>query len=53
MQPGKEMITVIKHKARTMTFDGKRGVGRAAQVLAEYRQAGLETVGLKETRQED
>ena len=33
-----------------MDFDGKHGVGRAAEVLGEYRQAGLDIIGLQETR---
>ena len=33
-----------------MTIDGKHGVGRAAEVLGEYRQAGLDIIGLQEIR---
>ena len=33
-----------------MAIDGKHGVGRVAEVLGEYRQAGLDIIGLQETR---
>jgi len=33
-----------------MAVDGKHGVGRAPEVLGEYVQAGLDIIGLHETR---
>ena len=35
-----------------MTFNGKHRVGRAAEVLGEYRQAGLDIISLQETRRD-
>ena len=45
-------ITVATHTVRTMVIDGKHGVGRAAEVLGEYRHAGLDIIGLQETRRD-
>ena len=45
-------ITVATHNVRTMAVDGKHGVGRAAEVLSEYRGAGLDIIGLHETRRD-
>ena len=43
-------ITVATHNVRTMAVDGKRGVGRALDVLGAYDRLGCNVIGLKETR---
>ena len=48
----KRGITVITHNVRTMAIDGKHRVGRAAEVLGEYRQAGMDIIGFQETRRD-
>jgi len=35
-----------------MAVDGKHGVGRAVEVLGEYRQAVLDIIGLQEIRRD-
>ena len=48
----KREITVATHNVGTMAIVGKHGVGRAAEVLGEYRHAGLNIIGLLETRRD-
>ena len=43
-------ITVATHNVRTMTVDGKHGVGRALDVLSVYDRLGCDIIGLQETR---
>ena len=43
-------ITVATHNVRTMAVDGKRGVGRALDVLSVYDRLGCDVIGLQETR---
>ena len=51
-QARKREITVAAHEVRTMAIDGKHGVKRVAEGLDEYRHAGLDIIGLQETRRE-
>ena len=43
-------ITAATHNLRTMTVDGKHGVGRALDVLSVYDRLGCDVIGLQETR---
>ena len=43
-------ITVVTHNVRTMAVDGKRGVGRALDVLSVYDRLGCDVIGLQEIR---
>ena len=43
-------ITVVTHNVRTMTVDGKHGVGRTLDVLSAYDRLGCDVIGLQETR---
>ena len=43
-------ITVAPHNVRTMAVDGKRGVGRALDVLSVYDRLGCDVIGLQVTR---
>ena len=45
----RELVTAT-HNVRTMTVDGKHGVGRAAKVLDVYQEMGCDIIGLQERR---
>ena len=46
-------LIIATHNVRTLTVDGKRGVGRAAEVLGVYEEMGCDMVRLRETRRSD
>ena len=43
-------ITVAMHNVRTISADGKHGVGRALDVLSVYDRLWCDVIGLQETR---
>ena len=43
-------IAVATHNIRTMSVDGKHGVGRTLDVLSLYDRLGCNVIGLQETR---
>ena len=49
-QARRRELIITTHSVRTMDWDGKNAVGRAAEVLGMYQEMGCDTVGLKETR---
>ena len=43
-------LVIATHNVRTMTVDGKHGVGRAGEVLDVYQEMGCDIIGLQKTR---